>query len=79
MKGVQHLADIGGVEWIDRSQKARIVADALGYTSVSNCAAMFRECISEGLVIGNALTERLSVTDYGYEQLDAWEDAQDGW
>jgi hypothetical protein len=55
--------------------EARLVADILGYESVANCAAMWREAIAQGLVVAS---ERggsgwLMVSDYGIEQLDMWE------
>ncbi len=55
--------------------EARMVADILGYESVANCAAMWREAIAQGLVVAS---ERggsgfISVSDYGIEQLFMWE------
>lgn len=55
--------------------EARMVADILGYESVANCAAMWREAIAQGLVVAS---ERggsgwLMVTDYGMEMLFMWE------
>ena len=55
--------------------EARMVADILGYESVANCAAMWREAIAQGLVVAS---ERggsgfISVSDYGIEQLLMWE------
>jgi hypothetical protein len=59
--------------------EARMVADILGYESVANCAAMWREAIAQGLVVAS---ERggsgwLMVTEYGMEQLDMWEGLRD--
>ncbi|MCP4485743.1 MAG: hypothetical protein GY820_00160 [Gammaproteobacteria bacterium] len=55
--------------------EARMVADILGYESVANCAAMWREAIGQGLLTAS---ERggsgfISVSDYGIEQLEMWE------
>lgn len=79
MKGTAHLAEIGGVVWKDKSPQARKVATDLGYTSTSNCMAMFRECIADGLVHADAVTGRLTCTVKGLRAVEEWEDELDGW
>lgn len=59
--------------------EARLVADLLGYESVANCAAMWREAIGQGLLTASERggTGWLMVTDYGYEMLRLWEALDD--
>jgi len=56
--------------------EARLVADILGYESVANCAAMWREAIAQGLLTASERggTGWLMCSAYGYEMLDLWED-----
>ena len=58
-----------------RETEARMVADLLGYDSVSNCAAMFREAMAHGLLTAEVVDECgwVMATDYGLEILDRWE------
>lgn len=57
-------------------QVARVVADTLGYTSVANCMAMFREGVKEGLLDATHVDGMgwLTCSEYGWEQLFMWED-----
>ena len=60
---------------VEHTTAARLVSDILGYESVSNCAAMWRECVSDGLLSSSVSdgTGWLSCTEYGIEQLYRWE------
>lgn len=59
--------------------EARLVADILGYDSVANCAAMWREAIGQGLLTASERggTGWLMVSDYGIETLGRWEALDD--
>jgi hypothetical protein len=58
--------------------EARLVADILGYESVANCAAMWREAISQGLLTASERggTGFLTLTEYGWEILQMYEDME---
>ena len=59
--------------------EARLVADILGYESVANCAAMWREAIGQGLLTASERggTGWLMCSGYGHEQLQRWEALDD--
>lgn len=59
--------------------EARKVADLLGYDSVSNCAAMWRDAIAHGLCEGSMQggVGWIMATPYGLEQLAVWERDRD--
>jgi hypothetical protein len=75
----QITLDLDMVEPTHDEQVARVIADQLGYTSVSNCMAMFREAVDQELLDGSVRDgrERLSCNDYSYEMLDLWEGMDD--
>ena len=79
MKGCGYLADNGGCKWQDNGPLARKVADDLGYTSVSNCAAMWRDAISNKLVIASVKCDEgwFELTNKGWTELDKWEKRDD--
>ena len=62
-----------------RETDARIVADALGYESVSNCAAMWRDTLKHDLCRSTIIDGCgwIMATDYGLEQLLRWEEFRD--
>ena len=62
-----------------RETEARMVADLLGYDSVSNCAAMFREAIAHGLLTAEVVDECgwVSCSEYGFEMLKRHEEGSE--
>ena len=79
MKGVQYVVDEGSVQYLDKGPLARSLADTLGYVSASNCTAMVRECIKNGLLSAHmdGSVGVLAHTEYGREQLARWERFKD--
>lgn len=76
----QITLDLDLVDTTQDEQVARVIADHLGYTSVSNCMAMFREAVDQELLDGSIRDDNrewLSVSDYGWEILDMWEGMDD--
>lgn len=72
----QFAMDLDIADTTPAEQVARVVADTLGYTSVANCMAMFREGVKEGLLDASWHDGQgwLDCSDYGYEMLDIWEE-----
>lgn len=71
----QITLDLDLVDETKDEQVARVIADHLGYTSVSNCMAMFREAVDQELLDGSIRDGRewLMCNDYSYEMLELWE------
>lgn len=76
----QITLDLDLVDTTPDEQVARVIADQLGYTSVANCMAMFREAVDQELLHGSIVggnREWLSCSEYGWEMLDLYEDMMD--
>lgn len=72
----QITLDLELVDMTPDEEVARVIADQLGYASVANCMAMFREAVDQELLDGSIMDnnrEWLSVSDYGWEILNMWE------
>jgi hypothetical protein len=76
----QITLDLDLVDTTPDEQVARVIADQLGYTSVANCMAMFREAVDQELLHGSIVDDNrewLSCSEYGWEMLDMWEGMED--